>query len=74
MFQFSTHVELSRSVAAILEMPQYVAYLKNVVKAFIKANAISHSLRFCAQWMSLAALFYVDTCVLHHHLTVFVMS
>ena len=26
MFQFLTHVELSRSMAAILEMPQYVAY------------------------------------------------
>ena len=30
MFQFLTHVELSRSMAAILEMPQYVAYQKNV--------------------------------------------
>ena len=30
MFQFMTHVELSRSMAAILEMPQYVAYLKNI--------------------------------------------
>ena len=34
MFQFLTHVELSRSMAAILEMPQYVAYQKNVVYAF----------------------------------------
>ena len=31
MFQFLTHVELSRSMAAILEMPQYVAYQKIVV-------------------------------------------
>ena len=30
MFQFLTHVEFSRSMAAILEMPQYVAYQKNV--------------------------------------------
>ena len=43
MFQFSTHVELSRSMAAILEMPQYVAYQKNVVYAFIKLSAKSHS-------------------------------
>ena len=43
MFQFLTHVELSRSMAAILEMPQYVAYQKNVVYAFIKLRAKSHS-------------------------------
>ena len=33
MFQFLTHAELSRSMAAILEMPQYVAYQKNVAYA-----------------------------------------
>ena len=43
MFQFLTHVELSRSMAAILEMPQHVAYQKNVVYAFIKLSAKSHS-------------------------------
>ena len=43
MFQFLTHVELSRSMAAILEMPQYLAYQKNVVYAFIKLSAKSHS-------------------------------
>ena len=43
MFQFSTHLELSRSMAAILEMPQYVAYQKNVVYAFIKLSAKSNS-------------------------------
>ena len=43
MFQFLSHVELSRSMAAILEMPQYVAYQKNVVYAFIKLSAKSHS-------------------------------
>ena len=43
MFKFLTHVELSRSTTAILEMPQYVAYQKNVVYAFIKLSAKSHS-------------------------------
>ena len=43
MFQFLTHVEPSRSMAAIFEMPQYVAYQKNVVYAFIKLSAKSHS-------------------------------
>ena len=43
MFQFLTHVELSRSMAAILEMPQYVAYQKNVIYTFIKLSAKSHS-------------------------------
>ena len=43
MFQFLTHVELSWSMAAILEMPQYVAYQKNVVYAFIKLSTKSHS-------------------------------
>ena len=28
MFQFLNHVELSRSMAAILEMPHFVAYQK----------------------------------------------
>ena len=43
MFKFLTHVELSRSMAAILEMPQYVAYQKNAVYAFIKFSAKYHS-------------------------------
>ena len=43
MFQFLTHMEHSRSMAAILEMPQYVAYQKNVVYAFIKLSAKSHN-------------------------------
>ena len=43
MFQFLTHVELSRSMAAISEMPQYVAYQKNVVYALIKLSAQSQS-------------------------------
>ena len=42
MFQFLTHVELSRSMAAILEKPQYVTNQKNVVYAFIKLSAKSH--------------------------------
>ena len=36
MFQCLTHVKLSRSMAAILEMPQYVAYQKNTASTFIK--------------------------------------
>ena len=32
-----------RSMAAILEMPQYVAYQKNAIYAFIKLSAKSHS-------------------------------
>ena len=43
MFQLLTHVELSRSMAAILEMPQYVSHQKNAVYAFIKLSAKSHS-------------------------------
>ena len=43
MFQFLTHVELSRSMTAILETPQYVGYQKNAVYAFIKLSAKSHS-------------------------------
>ena len=33
--KFLTHVELSRSTAAILQMPQYVAYQKNVAIALL---------------------------------------
>ena len=36
MLQFLTH-------AAILEMPQYVAYEKNVAYAFVKLSTESHS-------------------------------
>ena len=36
-------MELSRPMAAILEMPQYVAYQENAVYAFIKLSAESHS-------------------------------
>ena len=43
MFRFLTHVELAWSLVAILEMPQYVAYQKNVVYAFIKLSAKSGS-------------------------------
>ena len=43
MFHFLTHVELSRSMTAILEMPQYVAYQKNAVYAFVKLSAKSNS-------------------------------
>ena len=43
MFQFLTQVELSRSMAAILQMPQYVAYPENVAYAVIKLSAKSHN-------------------------------
>ena len=43
-------------------MPHYVAYQKNVVYAFIKLSAKSHSsvLTFRAQWMGSAALLYMS--------------
>ena len=48
MFQFLTHVELSRSMAAILEMPQYVAYQKNVAFALFTLSTKSHTFnRYC---------------------------
>ena len=48
MFQFLTHVELSRSMAAILEMPQYVAYQKNVAFALFTLFTKSHTFnRYC---------------------------
>ena len=57
MFQFLTHVELSRSMAAILEMAQYVAYLKMLLKLQLLNSVQSLTvLTFCAQWMCLAAL------------------
>ena len=43
MFKFLTHVELSRSMAAILEMPQYVAYQKNVAFALFTLATKSHN-------------------------------
>ena len=42
MFQFLTHVELSRS-AAILEIPQHVVYQKNVAYAFFTLSTKSHT-------------------------------
>ena len=44
MFQFLTHVELSRSLSAILKVPQYVAHQKNVAYAFITLSAKYHIL------------------------------
>ena len=42
MFQFLTHVELSRSMTVILEMPQCVAYQKYDAYVFIKLSVKSH--------------------------------
>ena len=63
MFQFSTHMELSRSMAAILEMPQYVAYQKNVVYAFIKLSAKSHSFNILCTMDGLSCP--TSTCAYH---------
>ena len=60
MFQFLTHVEVSSSMAAILEMPQYVAYQKNVAYAFMfLLNSVQNLtvLTFCVLWVCLAALY-----------------
>ena len=75
MFQFLTHVELSRSMAAILEMPQYVAYQKNVAFALFTLSTKSHTFnRYCTImpfFLALAALLYVThiivifCCTLH---------
>ena len=43
MFQFLTHVKFSRSIAAILEMPQYVAYQKNVGYGLFTLSTKSHT-------------------------------
>ena len=43
MFQFLIHAKPLRSMAAFLEMPQYLAYLKNIAYCFIKLSAKSHS-------------------------------
>ena len=61
MFQFSTHMELSRSMAAILEMPQYVAYQKNIVYAFIKLSAKSHSFNILCTMDGLSCPTTTDT-------------
>ena len=43
MFQFLTHVELSRSATTILEMPQYVVYQKNVAYALLTLSTKFHT-------------------------------
>ena len=43
MFHFLTHLELSRSMTAVLEMPLYVTYQKNVAYSFNNLSAKSHS-------------------------------
>ena len=43
MFQFLTNVELSRSMVAILEMPQYVAYQELVAHDLLSLPAKSHT-------------------------------
>ena len=61
MFQFLTHVELSSSVAAILEMPQYVAYQKNIALLCLHSLpnlTLLTELHNNAIFMALAALVY----------------
>ena len=51
MFQFLTHVDLSRPMAAILEMPQYVAYRKIVAHIYISITVESlQLLTKCAEF------------------------
>ena len=64
-------------MAAILEMPQYVAYQKNVVYAFIKLSAKSHSFNIlctmdglscptkCEIWGNIVKIWYfVNNCLI----------
>ena len=44
MFQILTRVELSRSMAAISEIPQYVVYQKIVANALFTLSTKSHTL------------------------------
>ena len=56
MFQFLTHVKLSRSMAAILEIPQYVAYQK-IVALYISTTVENlQLLTKCAQFTQKIAL------------------
>ena len=45
-------------MAAILEMPQYVAYLKKTAYGFIKVSAKPHSFHSFAQYLCLAAILH----------------
>ena len=42
MFQFLTHVALSRSMEAILDMTEYATYQKNVAYGLFTLYQISH--------------------------------
>ena len=56
MFQLLTLAELSGSMEVILEMPQYVTYLKMLFKPLLNSVQSLTILTFCAQCMCLAAL------------------
>ena len=62
MFQFLTHVELSKSMAAILEMPHYMAYQKIVAHIYQyycgKSPAFNKMCTNSLKTMVLAALLY----------------
>ena len=59
MFQFLTHVELSRSTTAILEMPQYVAYQKNIDRD-LRENEESGTLAHAPRTVRLATALMVS--------------
>ena len=59
MFQFLIYVKLSRSMAAILEMPQYVAYQTNVY-ALLTIYQILQIPHNDATFLCLAALKYLQ--------------
>ena len=48
MCQFLTHVELSRSTAANMEMPQYVAYQEMLFMILLNSVQSLTVLTFCA--------------------------
>ena len=56
------------AMAAILKIPQYVAYQKNVAYAFNSVESLT-VLTFCTQWMCLAALLclLVEIARFHSH-------
>ena len=59
MFQFLTHVELSRSMAAILEMPQYVAYQKMLFMLLLRVIACNSGTQIRVRDSSATRIFFL---------------
>ena len=59
-----THVELSRSIGAILNMPQYVVYQKNVAYAFIMFIKLSAKARSFSILCTIDVLSYTCYCII----------